>query len=113
VDIDGAIQRGTYISLDADETPDRVRFFEAVRGLSEAASKAGKNHSRVAVGGERAGRLCTEGKTDEAIQFEQFGNELAKSRDVDILCVYPLPYGQEGDPVFKRICAEHTAANFR
>lgn len=57
VDIDGAIQRGTYISVDVAETPDPVRILNAVRALSEAASKAGKKHPRVAVCGERAGRL--------------------------------------------------------
>jgi hypothetical protein len=109
VDIDAAIQRGTYISLDADETPDPVRFFEAVRGLSEAASRAGKIHPRVAVCGERAGRLWAEGKMDEAVRLEQLCDELAKSHDVDILCAYPSPHGQQDDHVFKSICAEHTA----
>jgi hypothetical protein len=113
VDIDGAIQRGTYITLDADEAPDPVRFFEAVIGLSEAASKAGKEHPRVAVWGERAGRLWAEGKTDEAIQFEHFGNELARSHDLDILCAYPSPHDREDDSALKSICAEHSAVSFR
>jgi CheY-like chemotaxis protein len=51
VDVDGAIQRGTYISFDADESlsaimvnglPDPVRFFEGVSSLIKAASKAAK-----------------------------------------------------------------------
>jgi DNA-binding NarL/FixJ family response regulator len=112
VDIDGAIQRGTYVSLDSDETPDPARMLEAVRGLSEAASKAGKKHPRVAVCGERAGRLWTEGKTDLAIRLEQLCNELAKSHDIDILCPYPMPHGHE-DQAFKTICAEHSAVSFR
>jgi hypothetical protein len=113
VDIDGAIQRGTYIALDADEAPDPVRFFEAVIGLSEAASKAGKEHPRVAVWGERAGRLWAEGKTDEAIQFEHFGSELARSHDLDILCAYPSPHDREDDPALKSICAEHSGVSYR
>jgi hypothetical protein len=112
VDINGAIHRGTYISLDADETPDPVPFFEAVRGLSEAASKAGKEHPRVVVWGERTGRLWAEDKADEAIQFEQFGNELAKSDDVDIPCAYPSPHDCEDD-LLKSICAEYSAVSFR
>jgi DNA-binding NarL/FixJ family response regulator len=113
VNVDVAIRRGTYISLDADTEPDPVRFLQAVRGLSEAASKAGKEHPRVAVFGERAGRLWAAGKTDEAIRFEQFGNELVKSCATDILCGYPSPHGHENDPVLKSICAEHTAVYSR
>jgi DNA-binding NarL/FixJ family response regulator len=113
VDIDAAIQRGTYVSSDAADPPDPVRMLEAVKELSEAAAKAGKEHPRVAVCGERAGRLWAEGKMDEAIRLEQLCNDLAKTQEVDILCVYPLPHGQEDDPSLKSICAEHTTANFR
>ena len=113
VDVEVAIQSGTYISLDADTEPDPVRFVQTVRGLSEAASKAGNEHPRVAVFGERAGRLWAAGKTDEAIRFEQFGNELAKSCVVDILCGYLLPRGPEADPALKSVCAEHTAVYSR
>src|SRR5262249_21941666 len=108
VDIDAAIQRGTYLSPDAAETADLDRMIEAVRGLSDAASKAGKKHPRVAVCGERAGRLWAEGKTDGAIRLEQILNELAKQCDIDILCPYPLPRGQEHDEALMTICAEHT-----
>jgi len=58
VDVDIAIQRGTYISLDAADTlssimvnglPDSARFFESVSGLIEAACKVAKaRHPRVA-----------------------------------------------------------------
>jgi hypothetical protein len=112
VDIDGAIQRGTYISLDIAETPDPVRMGNAIRGLSEAASKAGKKHPRVAVCGERAGRLWAEGITDLAIRLEQLCNELAKTHDVDVLCTYPMPH-QEDDHAFKSILAEHSAVPYR
>lgn len=113
VDIAADIQRGTYVSSDAAETPDPVRMLEAIRGLSEAAAKAGKERPRVAVCGERAGRLWAAGKTDEAIRLEQLCDDLAKTQDVDVLCVYPLPHGQKDDPALKSICAEHTTANFR
>jgi DNA-binding NarL/FixJ family response regulator len=113
VDMETAIQRGTYVSLDADESPDPVRFFEAVKGLRGAASKAGKENPRVAFCGERAGRLWAEGKTDEAIRLEQLCEDLANGKEVDILCVYPLVDGQEDDHALKSICAEHTTANLR
>jgi DNA-binding NarL/FixJ family response regulator len=113
VDVDGAIQRGTYLSLDADKPPDPVRVLEAVQGLREAASAAGKDYPRVAVCGERAGRLWSEGRTDEAMRLEQLCNELARSQDIDILCTYPLPRGQQDDPALKSIRAEHSAVSFR
>lgn len=43
-----------------------------------------------------------------AIRPEQLCNELAKSRDLDILCPYPMPHGREDDHAFKSICAEQT-----
>jgi DNA-binding NarL/FixJ family response regulator len=125
VEIDRAIQQGTYISLDAANSlstimvnglPDAVRYFEGVSGLIGAASKAAKaEHPRVAVCGERVGLLCAEGKTDAAIRLEQFGNDLAKTREVDILCAYPLGsiHGGEDKRLFRSICAEHSAVYSR
>jgi DNA-binding NarL/FixJ family response regulator len=113
VDVDAAIRRGTYISSDTAETPDPVRMLKAVRGLSEAAAKAGKKHPRVAVCGERAGRLWAEGKMDEATRLEQLCDDLAKGNAVDILCVYPSPPSQEDEPAFKSACAGHTAVYSR
>jgi DNA-binding NarL/FixJ family response regulator len=121
VDIDGAIQRGIYIPLDAadalssimvNDLPDTTRFFENVSGLIEAASKVAKaNHSRVAYCGERVGLLWVEGKTDAAMRLEQLCSELGKLHDVDILCAYPLSsfQGKEDEHPFKSICAEHSA----
>ncbi len=108
VDIDGAIQRGTYLSFDADVAPDPIRFLEAINGVREGAAKAGKAYPRVAFCGERAGRLWAAGRTAEAVQLEQLCSELAQ--DVDILCAYPVPY-TEDDRVLTRICAEHTAVS--
>ena len=108
VDIDGAIERGTCLSFDADVAPDPVRFLEAIDGVRAAAAKAGKAHPRVAFCGERAGRLWAAGRTAEAVQLEQLCGELA--HDVDILCAYPVPYTND-DQALTRICAEHTAVS--
>jgi hypothetical protein len=108
VDIDGAIERGTWLALDADVTPDPVRFLEAINSVRAAAARAGKAHPRVAFCGERAGRLWAAGRTTEAVQLEQLCGELAQ--DVDILCLYPVPY-TTGDQALTRICAEHTAVS--
>lgn len=110
--IDVAMQQGTYISLDANEPTDPVEFLEAIRRLSEAAAKAGKEHPRVAFCGERAGRLWAEGKTDEAIELEQLCDDLAKAHEVDILCVYPLPEGQDAVPALDSIFAEHSVSSY-
>jgi len=123
VDVDIAIQRGTYISLDAADTlssimvnglPDSARFFEGVSGLIEAACKVAKaRHPRVAFCGERVGLLWAEGMTDAAIRLEQLCNDLGKSREVDILCAYPLSSfrGEEDEQQFRRICKEHSAVH--
>jgi hypothetical protein len=108
VDLDGAIERGVCLSFDADVAPDPVRFLEVINGVREAAAKAGKTHPRVAFCGERAGRLWAAGRTAEAVQLEQLCGELA--HDVDILCVYPMPYANE-DQALTHICAEHTAVS--
>ena len=121
VDIDSAIQQGTYISLDAADTlstiivnglPDAARFFEGISGLIKAASRAAKaEHPRVAFCGERVGLLWAEGKTDAAIRLEQLLNDLAKTHEVDILCAYPWRSldSEEDEHAFRSICAEHSA----
>jgi DNA-binding NarL/FixJ family response regulator len=122
-DIDGAIQQGTYISLDAVDTlssimvngvPDPVRFSAGLGVLIEATAKvAGTEHPRVAMFGECVGLLFTEGNPNAAISLEKIGNDLVKAHNVEILCAYPLPHGQEDDEALKSICAEHTAAYWR
>ena len=121
VDVDTAIQRGTYISMDAADTlssimvnglPDSARFFESVSDLIEAACKVAKaRHPRVAFCGERVGLLWAEGMTDAAIRLEQLCNDLGKSHEVDILCAYPLSCfgGEEDEQQLKSICKEHSA----
>jgi len=111
LEIDGAIQRGTYAFLDVDAPPDLTKTHDAVRRLSEAASRAGKEHPRVAVWGGRAGRMWTEGRKDEAIRLEQLANELVKHHDVDMLC--PYPWRWEEHSAFKKVCAEHSVVSYR
>jgi DNA-binding NarL/FixJ family response regulator len=114
VNVETAIQRGTYIVSDAAEILDPAGIVETINGLSDAASRQGTEHPRVAVTGERAGRLWVEGKPELAMQVEQFCNTLARSRhNVDILCPYPLPVGQDDDRGVESICAEHTVVNSR
>ena len=121
VDTDGALQKGTYISLDAADTlstimvndlPDPVRFFGGIGGLIESAAKAAKSEqAQVVVFGEAVALLQAEGNADAAIRFEQLGNDLGKTYNVDILCGYPLQsfHGEKNRDVFQSICAEHSA----
>ena len=81
---------------------------------SQAANRAGKEHPRIAACGERAGRLWAEGRIDEAIRLEKLFNGLAQDRDdLDVLCVYPVPYSHDSSNAFSRLCAEHSAVSFR
>lgn len=121
VDIDAAIQRGTYVPLDAADSlsafmvnnwPDPDRFFEGFGKIIEAASKAATTeHPRVAIFGEGVALLCAEGNRGAAIRIEQLCNQLAKKYNVDILCAYPLSNFccEEDEQAFKTICAEHAA----
>jgi CheY-like chemotaxis protein len=108
VDIDGAIARGTCRWFDADAAPDPVRFLEAIDSVRAAAAQAGQAPPRVAFCGERAGRLWAAGRTAEAVQLEQLCGELPE--DVDILCLYPVPYMTD-DEALRRMCAGHTAVS--
>ena len=89
-----------------------TRFLRGIGGLIEAAAKAAKSEQpQVVVFGEAVALLKAEGKADAAIRFEQLGNDLAKTYDVDILCAYPLSsfHIEENEHVFQSICAEHSA----
>lgn len=120
--VDAAIQRGTYVSLDAAEmlstvmvndVPDVARFFEGLcRLIASTAKAANKECPRIAICGECVGLLCAMGNTDAAVRLEKAGNDLIQTRSVDIMCAYPLGSfdGGEGRDAFKSICAEHTSA---
>jgi two-component system nitrate/nitrite response regulator NarL len=108
VDVDGAIARGTCRWFDADVAPDPMRVLETINSVRAAAVRAGRAQPRIAFCGERAGCLWAAGRMAEAVQLEQFGNELP--HDVDILCVYPVPYATD-DQALALICAEHTAVS--
>ncbi len=121
VDTDGALQQGTYISLDASDTlsaimvnglPDPVRFFGRIGGSIEAAAKAAKSEQpQVVVFGEAVDLLQAGGKADAAIRLEQLWNEVGRTFGLDIFCGYDLSnfHGDEDEHVFHTICAEHSA----
>ena len=95
-----------------DGLPDPVRFFGFANGFIEMVAKTVKVECpRIVLCGEDVGLLWVEGKTDAAIRVEHLCNVLAKTRDVDILCAYPLSgfHGEEDDREFQTICAEHSS----
>jgi hypothetical protein len=83
-----------------------------VRDLFIRASKSAKGeHARIAVCGECAPTLLSEGNVEAAIRLEQLWNENMKNYNADTLCGYlSSAFAQkESIPIFKRICAHHSA----
>lgn len=115
VAVDVAVQQGTFIWLNSNETPDPARFLDVLRGVIWAASNGTKTGiPRVALCGERAGRLWAEGQTDAALELEQMCNELARTLDIDILCAYPLTEeSEQAEQSFQRLSLEHSAVHSR
>lgn len=121
-DMDSAIESGSYMSLDAsvllsefmvNDWPDATRLFGIADDLIPKAAKAGKKpQSKVAVCGECSPILWAQGKVEAAIEAEHLWDEVARKHDVDILCGYLTgDFGSEGiNPMFERICSEHSAA---
>jgi DNA-binding NarL/FixJ family response regulator len=121
LNIDTAIEQGRYISLDVAETlsafmvndlPDPVRFLKVAGDLVGAAANGTRGERpRVAACGECAPTLWAQGKPDAAIQLEHLWDEIAKTRNVDILCGYVMKSSQreQESHTYERICAEHSA----
>ena len=118
VDIFTAHRQGRYFSLDVidilptfmvNDLPDPVRFFRVVGGLIADAARASRGQtSRVAICGETASILWSQGKADAAIQVEQLCNRLAKQHGLDILCGFPMSgfLREEDQQIFQNICSE-------
>ena len=110
VAVDDAMEQGTCVWLDAAGDLDLNHFLDAIAGAMEAAIQAGQtDQPRLALCGERAGRLWAEGKTEAALQIEHKCNDLAKTHNIDILCAYPLVEDEGTERSFERISAAHTA----
>lgn len=118
LDLDSAIQRGTYVALDAATTvsnfmvgdlPDPARFSERSKGFDELAGLARGRGHRVVACGETTHLLWSQGKTEAAIRAERLWNEVVKTHGVDALCAYSLNDFQDQDELlFESICVEHS-----
>jgi CheY-like chemotaxis protein len=120
-----AIEQGSLIPLDVAETisrfmvndlPDPVRFLKVTGDVLATAAKGAKGeHPRVAACGECAPTLWAQGKADAAIQVEHLCDEIARTRQVDMLCGYVLnSVERETESHFyERVCAEHSSVSLQ
>ncbi len=121
VNLPAVIDQERYLTLDIAETlstfmvndlPDPVRFQKVTGDLLALAAKASKGKPpKIAVCGECAPTLWAQGNTDAAIQLEHLWNEMARTRDMDVLCGYVLTNFQHEQEahIRERICEEHSA----
>jgi DNA-binding NarL/FixJ family response regulator len=124
IDIDAAIERGSFIALNASEKlsslmvndlPDQLHWMNAMSGLAQAVRHSNGEHSGIAMCGECSPLLLTQGNAEGAIRLEQLCSNLANTHEFDILCAYPSDgfQGERNERAFKTICAEHTAVYSR
>ncbi len=89
---------------------DPLRFLDAAEDLlADVARRATDHHARVAACGEGASIFWAAGNVDAAIHLEHLWDEIAKSRQMDILCAFPLAVRDEEPRTVRSLCAEHTA----
>jgi DNA-binding NarL/FixJ family response regulator len=118
VDLALAIRQQRYVSVSITELlakvmvngrPDPARFLNAAAELlTEVARHAGQ-HAEVVACGECSPTVWADGNVEAAIQLEQLWDDIAKSRQMDILCAYPLAARGESVTAVRSLCAEHTA----
>src|SRR5215471_468661 len=121
VNVAAAIEQGSYVLLDAtdmlsrltvNDMPDTVRCAKVIGNLvTDAAKRVKGGHGRVAVCGEIAPTLLSNGNVEGAMRLEHLWEEITRPYGVHTLCVYLLGTSQrkQGNPIFERICAEHSA----
>jgi len=78
--------------------------------LTAARAACVSENPRVAAFGEMVALLWAQGKAEQAIQLEQFWNELAQTYAFHLCCAYPISGFDRAAHVgsFQLICAEHS-----
>jgi len=121
LDIDTAMEQRRYIAVDAAHTlstfmvnsmPDRGLFMKTFGNLVHSAAKASKSgNSHVSVFGECMHLSWAEGNSEAAIRMEEFGSELTRIFDADVLCGYSAghPHRVMENHIYQRICAAHAS----
>jgi len=125
LDISGLSEQGRYLSLDPSDLlstfmvnnlPDRDRFMKIAADIYVTGARVLEaDHNCVALCGECAALLWSQGNAKAAIRLEQLWNEFARSRNIHLLCAYPRYCFQDemGRQVFNYICAQHSAVYVR
>jgi DNA-binding NarL/FixJ family response regulator len=123
VDVDLALEEGRLLPLDVSDAlssfivdgwPNESRFWQAGADLlSGARRRARGSPPRVAACGDCAPSLVRDGRADAAIRLEHLWDDFARTYNVDIFCGYMGTGRDNGDNVFQRICAEHSAVHSR
>lgn len=119
VDLALAIRQERYVSVNISrllagvmvkDRPDPTQFLNVTGDLvTAAARRATDRYAKVMAVGECASTVWADGHVDAAIQLEHLWDEVAKSRQMDILCAYPMTAREENLEAVRRLCAEHTA----
>jgi DNA-binding NarL/FixJ family response regulator len=125
VDVAAAIKQGSYVPLDpadalvrltVNDMPDPVHCRRVIGDLVMGAAKGVKGeHGQVVVCGEIAPTLLSKGNAEGAIQLEHLWDEITEGYGVHSLCGYlwsAFP-DRESNPIFRRICREHSAVHGR
>lgn len=114
-------QSGSYVSINADEVIDKCamesrvetsKIFELLgKPVSGGRRASGKEFAFASLYSEVASTLWRQGKTQVTIEFERSCKQLCRTRNVDILCGYPLSYfhGDEDEFAIQLICNQHSA----
>jgi CheY-like chemotaxis protein len=118
VDLALAIRQKRYLSPNISDFlaqvmvngwPDRTRVLDASDDLMTEIARTAGPHAKVAACGECSPTVWAHGHVDAAIQLEHLWDEIAESRQMDILCAYPLTTREQSERAVRRLCAEHTA----
>ena len=108
VDIDGAIERGTCLSSMPTSHPTQSDFSRRSTVCVRPPPEPGR---RIPASPFAGNVLDACGPQAERRRRFSSNNSVANcAHDVDILCVYPVPYTND-DQALTRICAEHTAVS--
>lgn len=115
IDVDAAMEHGTFVSLDADEM--LARFMEGAmpdaekfdRILGEVIASAAAGERKVRVFGEMVAVLWTRGNVPGALRVEDLWNDLAENHHFDLFCAYPLSaFGEENLAPLRAVCHRHS-----
>jgi hypothetical protein len=116
-DLDGAIDRGQFVLVDAHETrrtlvTDGVLDTSRFRALTgEMLAHAAERGRPLRIFGYMVALLWNEGYASAALDLEDRWNELATRHPFELMCAYPMSSfaGEASDAPFREVCEHHSA----